>query len=240
MPVLFDLAIAGFPVTSVDELRSKTLDYESVIPILIRWLPQVENLQLKASLIRALTVTWAKPEAATALLEEYRRADGQRSASVRWAAAKALTLVADDRIFDPLLELARDHNQGATRGLLVEALQNMQNPRAVSALVELLEDGEVAGNALRALGELRAKTARPQMERLLFHPSAWVRQEAVRALDRLQGKRAGWSATDYHHSSPLREPCQAGMRMAWSLLSPSRLVAYLAGAIHSRWPAADC
>lgn len=185
MPVLFDLAIAGFPVTSVDELYIKALNYESVIPILILWLPLVEQLQVKISLIRALTVTWAKPVAATTLLEEYRRADGQRSAGVRWAAAKALILVADDRIFDPLLELARDPKQGETRGLLVEALQNMRDPRAMPALIELLEDGNVAGNAIRALGELRAKAARPHLERFLFHRSAWIRQEAVLALNRI-------------------------------------------------------
>jgi len=49
----------------------------------------------------------------------------------------------------------------------------------------LLEDEDVAGHAVIALGNLRAKQARGKIEALLRHKKAWIRGEAGKALRKI-------------------------------------------------------
>ena len=69
--------------------------------------------------------------------------------------------------------------------MVAVALGNMKDPRAVDVLIELLEDEEVAGHALLALGKLKSSKAKPYIEPFLGHPKAWVRKEAKRALAKI-------------------------------------------------------
>ncbi|MGH3467692.1 MAG: HEAT repeat domain-containing protein, partial [Thermocrispum sp.] len=105
--------------------------------------------------------------------------------SLRWAIGNALEVVADDDVFEDLVELARDRRYGRAREMIVVALGNMGDPRAVDVLINLLEDEEVAGHAVVALGKQRAGRARPYVERFLDHPTQWVREAARSALERI-------------------------------------------------------
>jgi HEAT repeat protein len=49
----------------------------------------------------------------------------------------------------------------------------------------LIDDHDVGVSAMIALGKLKAHTARPLVERFLAHPDSWVRQEAKKALARI-------------------------------------------------------
>lgn len=69
--------------------------------------------------------------------------------------------------------------------MLAVALGNMKTPTAVDLLIELLNDDEVAGHALMALGKLKAQKARSQIERFLGCSKPWVRKEASKALAKL-------------------------------------------------------
>ena len=69
--------------------------------------------------------------------------------------------------------------------MLALALANTKSERAVEVLIACLEDPDVAGHAVAALGKLKAKKAEQQLQRFLTHPKAWIRQEARKALERL-------------------------------------------------------
>ena len=69
--------------------------------------------------------------------------------------------------------------------MLAAALGNMKSAVAVDVLIELLNDDEVAGHALMALGKLKAFKARLHIERFLDHGKPWVRKEARKALAKL-------------------------------------------------------
>jgi HEAT repeat protein len=58
----------------------------------------------------------------------------------------------------------------------------MKNRRAEDVLIDLLDDDEVAGHAIIALRKLKSKKAYPAIKRFLTHPKAWVRNEAKKAL----------------------------------------------------------
>jgi HEAT repeat protein len=53
-------------------------------------------------------------------------------------------------------------------------------------LIDLLDDDEVVGHAIIALGKLKSKKAYPAIERFATHPKAWIRKEAKKALARIE------------------------------------------------------
>lgn len=53
-------------------------------------------------------------------------------------------------------------------------------------LVGLVDDPEVDGQAVKALGRLKAPAGRAALERKRDDKRAWVRREARRALERLR------------------------------------------------------
>jgi hypothetical protein len=55
----------------------------------------------------------------------------------------------------------------------------------VEILVNIIDDDEVVGHAVMALGKLRAETARGRIEALLGHPTPWIRDEAKKALEQI-------------------------------------------------------
>jgi HEAT repeat protein len=182
-PVVADLVRAGFQVEVLDELLDKKLDYQRAVSILLSWLPKVSNPDVKESIVRVLSVPLAKP-AARLFVDEFRRAAPDQSA-LKWAIGNGLEVVADDAVFEDLVEIVRDPKHGKAREMVAAALGNMRNPRAVDVLIGLLEDEEIAGHAIMGLGKLKARAARAAIERFLDHPKSWVRQEAKKAIAKI-------------------------------------------------------
>lgn len=178
-PVLKELGARGYRINTIGELVQGNTPYRSAVPILLHWLPRISDPQVKEDIVRTLSVPWAKPTAAPALIEEFRKAD---SAALQWAIANALAVVADDSVFEDLVRLVQDTGFGKAREMLALALGNMQDPRVVAVLMGLLADEQVVGHAVIALGKLRAHAARSRLEELTRHPTAWVRKEAKKAL----------------------------------------------------------
>jgi HEAT repeat protein len=185
-PVVADLRAAGFKVNSIADLHNDNLSYREALPVLLRWLPKVSNRAVKEDVVRALSVKWAGQAAAPALLEEFRKAgDASEELGLRWAIGNALAEVADGSAFEELAALASDRRWGRSREMVVVALGNTGNPQAVGILTHLLRDDQVAGHALIALGNLRAKDARADIEQFLDDPEPWIRKEAREALAKI-------------------------------------------------------
>ncbi len=184
-PLMADLAEAGFAVNNVSELYQKRMNYESAVPVLMKWLPIVLHAGVKESIVRALSVPFAKA-AAPLLVEEYRQTD-PKNAALKWAIANALEATADDAVVEEMIELARDRSAGKAREMIVTGLGNMSGRRVVDVLVELLGDEEVCGYALIGLGKLgaMASEARLGIEAFLKHRTEWVRKEARRAIEKI-------------------------------------------------------
>ncbi|MFN8482989.1 MAG: HEAT repeat domain-containing protein [Anaerolineae bacterium] len=184
-PLLAELAQIGFPVQTVGELYQGKLNYKAAIPVLLRWLPNIRNRYVQDDVVRALTVRWARPIAAPVLLRMFDQIDDPTGTGLKWTVANALSVVADDSVFDQIVALATDKTNGQSREMLTVTLGNMKNPYAVDVLISLLSDDEVAGHALIGLGKLKAQRARPLIESFLGHPKLWVRKEAQKALGKL-------------------------------------------------------
>lgn len=151
----------------------------------LKWLPRIDNLDVKEDIVRALSVPWAKSIAAPVLIAEFYKLQNESNIGIKWTIANALSVVADDLVFMEIVDLVRDHRNGKAREMLALSLGNMKDPRAQDVLIGLLEDEEVAGHAIMALGKLKSIKAYQTIERFLNNPRAWVRKEAKKALGKI-------------------------------------------------------
>lgn len=184
-PILAELAQIGFPVESVEEIRRAALskrEYRAILPILLNWLPRVEDPYLKTAMLHALATRWAAPTALHALFNEYRNATSE---SIRSIAGDAIRVLASEAVGSEVIELALDRRYGAARRPLVEALGKMKGQSAFQALIFLLDDDVVTTYAMIALSRLRDPRAQPHIERFLDHPEPLVRKEAQKSLDKI-------------------------------------------------------
>ncbi|MCL5110208.1 MAG: HEAT repeat domain-containing protein [Chloroflexi bacterium] len=172
----------------VTDLDSRAPETAKAMHVLLYWLPRARNYWVKFGILRALSAKWAKPAAARPLVDEFERGEDP-TGFLKWQVAAALSVVADDTVFGEITSLAQDRRHGRAREMLMLALANMRNPQAVEVLIELLDDEEVAGHAVMALGKLRAQAARPYIEPFLAHSKAWVRREARKALAKIDKAR---------------------------------------------------
>jgi len=184
VPLLTELAAAGFVVSHPQELV-KEFPQKEVVPILLKWLPRLIRPNTKESVVRALSVPWAKPIATIPLINEFRNAPSSENTGLKWAVGNALEVLANDDVFDDIVELVTNRQHGIARQMPVMALGKMKNPRAADILIGLLDDDDVVAHALAALKKLKAKQAIPYIEKLINHPRALVRKEANLALKKL-------------------------------------------------------
>lgn len=192
-PLIAQLHRLGFNVESVADLFNRRMNYREAIPLLLEWLPRIDNLDVKESVVRTLSVKWARPVAARPLIEEFRRAPAEEELGLKWAIANGLEVVADESVFEEIVEFVRDRSHGRAREMLAMALGNMKDPRAVPVLLELLDDEQVVGHTLIGLrrqfrqksvrADLPVEAVRGAVERFLDHPKTWVRREAKRVLE---------------------------------------------------------
>lgn len=184
------LRTVGVEVRSVYDLVNTRTPYPEAIGALLDLLPSVRSDRVKEGIVRALAVKEAiREDVARAMVSEFEAIDPSAPPSeqgLKWAIANTLSVVARDPMFEAVAALALQRRHGKAREMLAVALGNMKDPRAVDVLTELLGDEEMAGHALMALGKLKARAAKPAIERFLDHRKAWVRKEAERALAKIQ------------------------------------------------------
>jgi hypothetical protein len=180
-----DLAAAGFEVFAACDLLRPGRYPAELVPILVRWMGLAEYDALKEDIVRTLAVPWARA-AARALIAEFEVAALDTRSELGWAIGNSLEVLAHDAIGEDLIRLATDRRYGTARQMVVRGLRKLKkHPRVVDVLIELLADEDVYGHAMVTLGKLRAKAARPHIERLLQHEDRYFRADAKQALARI-------------------------------------------------------
>jgi HEAT repeat protein len=191
--LLKELREAGHPVTDLWDLVNTRQPYPAAVPILIRWLDTLDPAEMTRqqgeveAAVRALAVPAARGKAAPRLIELFRSVDDPSGLGMRWAIGSTLEVVGDDSVADDLMALATDRKYGQARQMVVLGLGRLKSTRAEDVLIDLLKDEDVVGHAAMALGNRRSERAAPAISGLLQHPKPWVRQEAMKALTKIQG-----------------------------------------------------
>lgn len=189
-PILADLRAAGLDIDEISDLLNEHLDYERQLPVLIDWIPRCANLRVREVLVRALAVPAARRTAAAdTLLREFETAPSSAS-GYRWAVALALTGAARPQDAEAVVRLFADRSYGTGRQELARVIARLRPPEALAVLVAALDDDDVAGHAVEALGFLGDPGAIPRLETMAGHPRKWVRREAARAIAKIERKRS--------------------------------------------------
>jgi HEAT repeat protein len=198
-PVLAELRLHGLAIDSrIKELRTaKPQAYAVAVPILTRWLPRMDDADVKEDIVRTLSMRPAR-SAAPALIDEFRRTDNATRQGLHWAIGNALEVLAHDGIAEQLLELSHDRRFGTARQMIVLGLGKLKHPDVVDGLIGLLEDPDVSGHAVSALRKVADPRSRTALEPFLAHSRTWIRNEARKAIAKIDRKDANQTKETSH------------------------------------------
>lgn len=175
----------GIHVSSVFELVNSP--EPRAITVLLSFLDQNMDPWIKEGLVRALSIKQARPVALLPMIAEFKRPN--ISDSLRWSIGNAIEVLATEEALGELVEIVRDKRYGRARQMIVLAIAKLKGARqdtgALDALSHLLDEDEVRGHAIAALGRLRVLSAREKITQFVADPNAWIRREAKKALERI-------------------------------------------------------
>jgi len=208
-PVLEELAALGYQIDSIDDLRHQGKPWKTALPVLLRWLPKIDDPNLKENIVRCLSVPWIGNQATAQLIEEFKKyapilseapnpwvgnqlrelSEDEKKAgpffSLAWAIGNALSIVEVKGFEAQIIELCRNKKYGAARQMLVLGLGRFRSSEAEQTAVELLNDRQVQLHAIDALAKMKSKRALFDLEKLLTDDRAAIRKEARKAITKI-------------------------------------------------------
>jgi hypothetical protein len=185
IPVLADLHEIGLDVESLSELRNRRI-LKKAVPILVKWLPLITHPWIKQAIARLLGSSVAKGSANHALISEFK--SPSLDESTRWALGNSISLIAETSDIGELINLATDKRLGRAREMIVAGLGTFsrESDEAFEALRQLVNDPDVSGHAISALGNSQRAAAVSVVEEFANHRDTFLRREARRALSKLR------------------------------------------------------
>jgi len=183
-PILDELSELDYRLQTLGDLRRQGKPWKSALPVLLRWLPLVEDPGVKEDIVRSLSVPWVGSSATAQLIDEFRRS-AVSYPSLAWAIGNALSIVSVKGFEKQIVELCANPKYGMARQMLVLGLGRFRGSDAEEAAVELLNDEDVKLHAIGALGKMKSKRALFELERLLTDRRPAVRKEARKAITQI-------------------------------------------------------
>lgn len=173
-------------VGSIYDLVNTSQPYPEAIPILLELLEEdtLSDDQVKEGVIRALAVKEAKGIAGSVLIKEFHKIPKEKML-LRWAIGNTMAEVITEDEVDDVIEIVKDKQNGMARQMFVLALGKVKSDKAEKTLIELLGDDEVVAHALDALGRLKSQKAKAKIEELANHSKSLIREEAKKALKKI-------------------------------------------------------
>jgi hypothetical protein len=183
-PIIDELAGLGYRVETLGDLRHQGSAWKTALPLLLRWLPKIENPDIKAEIVSCLSVPWLGNKGTAALIEEFKKWSPAME-MLAWTIGNALSIVDVEGFESQIIELCRNPAYGMTRQMLVLGLGRFRSGEAEDTALELLKDESVKLHAVLALGEMKSKRALPALEQLLANEKSVIRREARKAIKRI-------------------------------------------------------
>lgn len=179
--IITGLRKRGYSINSINDLMRLSSKERELIPFLIGLLEQFTDENDKEFIVRCLGVKGFQ-EIIPKLLEEFKTAKGN---SYRWAIANSINIIHDMTIEQELITLSENKKYGTGRQMLVLSLGCYKTDSSIKCLRGLLQDEEVRGHALRALGKCGNSEVLPDIEKYCDSDNRWIRKEALNAADKI-------------------------------------------------------
>ena len=180
--IITGLRKRGYSINSINDLMRLSSKERELIPFLIGLLEQFTDENDKEFIVRCLGVKGFQ-EIIPKLLEEFKTAKGN---SYRWAIANSINIIHDMTIEQELITLSENKKYGTGRQMLVLSLGCYKTDSSIKCLRGLLQDEEVRGHALRALGKCGNAEVLPDIEKYCDSDNRWIRKEALNAADKIR------------------------------------------------------
>lgn len=180
-----ELTKVGIAINDIYDLVNTGMPYPAAVPVLLDLLQEgIDNVEIEEGVIRALTVKEAIGKASPILLDEYNKISKDKML-LRWTIGNAIYITITEDDVERILSIVQDKENGMSRQMFVAALGKVKSGKAEHILIELLNDDEVAIQALESLGRMKAKNAKEKISMLIKHPNALIRKEAQKALTKI-------------------------------------------------------
>ena len=181
------LAEAGFPVSSVAEIRDRYDPLPSgLAALLLEWIPRLEDRRLQESVAWALLAARSGTLDGAALAELF---DSTTDDDLKRAVASVIHQTRPRNIDEWLLAAVRDRRSGASPNLLAAAVAKMMPPeRAVPVLLEVFQDAPLA--AVHPLGKVGDRSVRDVLAAVLPTAIGPLRRELRQAMARIKRRMA--------------------------------------------------
>lgn len=171
----------GFEVQSYEELKSVKRKIKNTIPVLLKYLYLFNGSSYTDAILRLLSVKGFN-DATEELLEVY---NNKNSKIDKWVVGDALYSIQDKRYEDEYINIIDEKSNGTSRQMITILLGKIRCEKAISHLISLLQDEDVNGHAIIALGYFRNNELIKYIEPFLDHEKRWVRKEAEKAIKKI-------------------------------------------------------
>jgi HEAT repeat protein len=181
--LLQEVRAKGIEIDTIDDLMKIDNNYKDLIPLLIRYMQDVEDEEDKQFLARCLGVKGFN-EAVQPLIQEFYK---MKNVHKKWALGNSLSIIKDKNSLPDLLKIVQEKEHGMARGMIVYELgcASFRGEGVKDILIGLLDDEDVYAHAIYALGNMRDPELIRHIEPFLNHSNSSVRKSAKRAIEKL-------------------------------------------------------
>lgn len=172
----------GFLVTEFNELKFLKPKHKKIVLILTKYLYAFEADNYRNAIVEVLGVK-GFIDATELLLKAYHDVNWNGD---KWSIGNALYNIQDSRFEAEYIDIISNNNNGTSRQMITVLVGKLQCEKAISVLIKLLEDKDVFGHAIMALGYYTKPYLISYIEPFLTHEKSWIRKEAEKSLKKIK------------------------------------------------------
>lgn len=180
--LLNDVNKEGYDLTSYQDLKKLKTKDKALVPLLLSYLNSVNYINEKEFFVRCLGVK-SFNEATEALINEFKKSDNR---AYKWAVGNSLSIIQDKTYTDEYIDIISNQEHGTARQMVILTLGKLRCEKAIPTLIELLNDEEVCGHVVMALGYFKDDKLREYLNPFLDNKESWIRKEAAKSIKKLE------------------------------------------------------
>ncbi|MFZ5968240.1 MAG: HEAT repeat domain-containing protein [Bacillota bacterium] len=153
MEFLKELNSYGYNFKTFEDVKAIYTDDKVLIPVILKHLDMVEELNYKEYLVRCLTKR-GYTEVTEKLLNEFCSSNNM---TYKWVIGNALYEIRDARFINEYINIVKDPKNGSSRQMIVLLLGFIRSDKAKQALIEILHEDHITPHVIDALGKYQDK-----------------------------------------------------------------------------------
>ena len=174
------------PLSEIEDpnlLKHLKPKHKALIPLIIKYLHEFQMENFKWMMVSALQVK-GFTDATETLIKEF-HATGHHG-QYKWSIGDAFSIIMDGRYEDQYIDIIRDKRHGTARQMVTIALGKLKSEKALPVLLSLLDDEDVNGHVVTALGYYRKPDLIKHIEPFLNHEKTWIRNAAKATIRKIE------------------------------------------------------